>query len=425
MLFILDASNSMVNRWESGRKIDVSKRMIHKIVDSLAQFPEVQVALRVYGHQSPVSPQDCNDTRLEIPFGPNNQEQLKKFLDQVQARGTTPLATSLAAAAGDFPDDDCRRVVILLTDGIEACDCDPCQVSLDLQRQGIILEPFVVGIGLDKGFRKTFECVGRFYDAESEARFVEILRVIVTQALNSTSAQVNLLDSHGLPTGTDVAMTFYDAATGAARYNYMHTLNHRGNPDTLYLDPTTTYRLKVHSLPPVYKDSVKLLEGRHNVVALDAPMGDLQLNAPRGLITEPIKALVRDRNTGAAVHTQQLGTRTRYLTGDYTLEILTTPPISIDSVNVRQNHTTTIDIPKPGIANFVSNSEGQGGIYLQGDDGMTLVVPFPDNITYYTATLQPGKYIAIYRPIGRQETMATLKRPFEITPGAAVRVLLY
>ena len=425
ILFILDASNSMTNKWESGRRIDVAKRMLSNIMDSLSQYPNVQVALRVYGHQKQVNPQDCSDTKLEVPFSKNNHEAIKAFLNRIQPRGTTPIARSLLEAASDFPDDNCRRVIVLLTDGIEACDGDPCAVSHDLQQRGIILEPFVVGIGLDRGFQKTFECIGKYYDATDESRFDEIMEIIITQALNTTSAQVNLLDSYGHPTETNVNLTFYNSYSGLTRYNYMHTLNYRGNPDTLYLDPGFQYRLKVHTLPPVYLDSIVLQKGIHNTIAVDAAMGYLRIKDPKGVITQPIKTIIKDRETDQVVHIQNSGEKVQYLTGNYRVEILTTPSITIDSVNVRQSHTTTIEFPRPGIVNFVNNSEGQGGVYHHTDHGPELIQSFPENMRFHSVTLQPGRYMAMFRPIGKQETMAVVKREFEIKPGEIIRVLLY
>ena len=72
ILFIFDASNSMLAYWSSDVKINVAKKMLLQLIDSLQKVPNTEIALRIYGHQSPVPPQDCNDTKLEVPFGPNN-----------------------------------------------------------------------------------------------------------------------------------------------------------------------------------------------------------------------------------------------------------------------------------------------------------------------------------------------------------------
>ena len=93
---------------------------------------------------------------------------MKSALKSLKPKGTTPIASTLEKAGDDFlkcPTNDCRNIIILITDGIEECNGDPCAVSMALQKKGIILKPFVIGIGLDLEFRESFECMGSFYDA--------------------------------------------------------------------------------------------------------------------------------------------------------------------------------------------------------------------------------------------------------------------
>ncbi len=79
------------------------------------------------------------------------------------------------------------------------------------------------------------------------------------------------------PTETNVAMTFYDAHSGISRYNYVHTIDSRGNPDTLPVDPLGKYNLVIHTTPPVVKKNIELIAGTHNTIAVDAPQGSLIL----------------------------------------------------------------------------------------------------------------------------------------------------
>ena len=62
VLFVFDASQSMLGRWQSGRKIDIAKNLLSNIIDSLKNTKNLEVALRIYGHQSKYPPQDCEDT---------------------------------------------------------------------------------------------------------------------------------------------------------------------------------------------------------------------------------------------------------------------------------------------------------------------------------------------------------------------------
>jgi Ca-activated chloride channel family protein len=169
ILFVFDASQSMLGIWEKEQKITIARNVLIAILDSLEKLDNIELALRVYGHQSPVPPQDCSDSKLEVPFAKGNASKIRQKLRFIEPKGTTPIANSLAMAADDFVKlDNCRNIIILITDGIEACDGDPCAVSRDLQLKGITLKPFVIGIGIDEGFKESFDCIGHYYNATRE-----------------------------------------------------------------------------------------------------------------------------------------------------------------------------------------------------------------------------------------------------------------
>ncbi|HOV11633.1 MAG TPA: VWA domain-containing protein, partial [Bacteroidales bacterium] len=127
ILFVYDASQSMFGVWQSDRKISIASKLMSELLDSLKTVTNLHLGLRIYGHQKYYPPQDCDDTRLEIPIGESNIEKIKNKLKTVNPRGTTPIAASLEAAGNDFPPcDNCRNIIILITDGLEECGGDPC-----------------------------------------------------------------------------------------------------------------------------------------------------------------------------------------------------------------------------------------------------------------------------------------------------------
>jgi len=399
ILFIFDASNSMAGNWDGERKFDIAREVLLDMVDSLEAMPNVEMALRIYGHQSPVSPQDCQDTKLEVPFSPSNASRIRQKLRFINPKGTTPIANSLDMAADDFPPcSHCRNILILITDGVEACEGDPCEVSVRLQRKGIILRPFVIGIGTDAGFRETFNCIGEYYDAPDEQRFREALKVVVTQALNATSAQVNLLDSEGQASETDLNVIFRDNFSGVVRYNMIHTLNARGVPDTLSLDHLSTYDLTAQSIPPVSLENVKLIAGRHNLIGMDTPQGYLVVKTDRGRNYEGEKVLVKIANDPRTINVQEIGNPGKYLVGHYDLEIPIYPLMFVEDVEIKQSYTTTVEIPAPGYVNFLSEYTGSGALYQLGEQGeQRWVMNLPENRKSQGYHLQPGYYRVIYR----------------------------
>lgn len=427
ILFVFDASNSMAGLWESDIKINIARRILISMIDSLQQLENVQMALRIYGHQSPVPPQDCSDTRLEVPFEKNNTSTIRQRLRFINPKGTTPIAGSLAQCPNDFPPcTDCRNIIILITDGIEACSGDPCAVSDDLQRKGIILKPFIIGIGIDEGFHETFDCVGRYYNAMHEDKFKEFLNVVITQALNSTTAQVNLLDENGLPTETNVNMTFFDRYSNKMLHNYVHTINNRGNPDTLILDPLVTYRIKVHTVPPVYIDSVKVVPGKHTIIAADAPQGTLILASPGlGNPYRDISFIVRKAGDLQTLNIQRLGEPIKYIKGKYDIEVPVLPRILINNAEIKQSSTTTIEIARPGLLTVILTSPGYGSLYVHREKGIEWIYNFNHNSKNESVALQPGKYTVVFRAQNAKQSIYTVSKTFDIKSGSSLSLELY
>jgi len=422
ILFLFDASQSMYARWETNTKYEIAKKLLSEMVDSLQPVENLELALRVYGHTKHFPPQDCDDTRLEVPFGMKNGNNIKQRLNEINPSGTTPIALSIEKCSGDFPKDLSRNIIILITDGIEECNGDPCAVSAALQKKGVVLKPFVIGLGLNKDFLKSFECIGNYFDAANETSFRSALKVVITQALNNTTVQVNLIDAYGKPTETNVPMTFYDQFSGAIRYNFMHTMNAKGVPDTLQIDPLGKYKICVHTLPYVIKDSVSFSPGKHNTVGIDTPQGDLFLKIDGSNEYKKLQAIVRKHLETQTLFVQDFGTSERFLTGNYDIEILTLPRIYVDNVNVSQSKTTTVQIPNPGIATIQTNAPGFGSILIEDHNELKWVYSMQENSVKESVVLQPGNYRIIFRPKNSQSSLYTIEKSFKIASGSSISV---
>ena len=427
ILFVFDGSQSMYARWESGQKIDVAQKLMNNMLDSLAQLnnDNFQLALRVYGHQRPVPPQDCNDTRLEVPFADNNIGKIKRTLKAIRPKGTTPIARSLERSAYDFSEcANCRNIIILITDGVEACDEDPCAASRLLQERGITLKPFVIGIGLDDKFKQTFECVGTYYDAADEATFEKVLGIVISQALDNTSAQVNLLDGNGFPTETDVAVSFYNQVSKQVDRQIIHTLNNKGVPDTIYLDPLVNYRMVVHSIPSKEKDDISISAGAHNIIGLDLARGSLRLVNPQRVNNNDLAALVYEPDDKRPIHLQQFNSSQEYLAGNYDLEILTLPRIFLPQVEINAGETTTISIPPHGVINLQSSAPGIGSILQYEGTELVWVADLNPKRSRQSYNLQPGKYRVVFRVKSSKQSLYTVVEDFSISSGTTTIVKL-
>ena len=424
ILFIFDASNSMWGDWQSDKKINIAHRILSKMIDSLEKVPNLELALRVYGHQKEFPLYDCNDTKLEVPFSENNFQKIKQKLKSIYPKGTTPIGLSLQAAENDFPQcDNCRNIIILITDGIEECKSDPCEISQALQRKGVVLKPFIIGIGAN--FSADLDCAGTYVDASSEIAFDNAMSIVIQQIFNETTAQVNLLDNKGLPTETGVNMTLYNAVDGKMIANYIHTLNARGLPDTLYLDPAIEYNIIVHTLPPVKAEGVKINPGKHTIIPIDAPQGNILVNLiSKNKRYEAIPIIVRQAGSGEILNVQYFNTPDKYIVGKYDLEVLCLPRITVKNVDVSQSYTTEVKIPNPGTAIIQKNDIGHGSLYVIRNGKDEWIYNLRDNDTSESILLQPGNYRIVFRKKKSYQTLDTQEQTFMIKSDMTTNVNL-
>jgi Ca-activated chloride channel family protein len=171
VLLILDASYSMLNRVAAPggptTRFAAARNAVSGVVDI---FPDDGfLALRFYGSQSQATRMDCTDTMLAVPFGPAlvNRAPIKAALAQAHARGVTPIAYSLAQAARDFPSNSLERTIILVSDGGESCDGDPCATAALLHTQGFVIN--AVGFMIAGIARAQLRCIaaaagGKYFD---------------------------------------------------------------------------------------------------------------------------------------------------------------------------------------------------------------------------------------------------------------------
>jgi Ca-activated chloride channel homolog len=426
ILFMLDASGSMMNTWSTSNRFIISKKILSAMVDSLQRIPNVEIGLRVFGSNSALSLNDCKDTRLEAPIRPNNSTLIKSKLNTLQAKGITPIAYSMEQAANDFSywNAQTRNIIVLISDGIESCEANTCEVSRRLQKKGIILQPFIIGLGMDEKASDFFDCVGRYEAAKDELGFRRSLKNVMNTILNNTTAQVSLLDENGKPTESNVNMTFYDNNSGIVRYHLMHTLNSRGNPDTLYLDPVSSYNLTIHTTPPVEKKNISIIPNQHNTIAVNASQGDLTLQVDGLSSYKELSCLIMKDGTSETIDIIELGQKKKYLTGTYDLEILTLPRLNVKNVRIKQNETTTVKIPAPGIVTILNTNSVpvNGSIYVEKGFEQEWVCDIKGNVTTETISLQPGNYRLVYKNRSAKKSMNTKEEKFKISSGSSANI---
>ncbi len=416
ILFVFDASNSMHGRWDESTRIAIAKEVLVKTIDSLKSIPNLELALRIYGHQSPITPtfQDCEDTQLEIPFSPNNHSAIQRKIRQIQPKGTTPIARSLEASADDFPDRNARNIIILITDGIEACDNDPCIIADKLRAKGISIRPFVIGIGIDMAYLNYFDCIGTYLDANDKNSFVQVMQSAVNAALLGTTVQVNLNNVNGKPLETNVTFNLYKSGSKQIVYTYTHTLNKNRLPDTLIIDDKILYDIEVFSTPKVSATGIKLIPNKHNIIEVDAPRGSLQVRLINPLRSHAVPTRIYRKEDEKTLNVQRLNEVDLYIVGTYEIEIMTLPRI-YQTIEIKQSSLNTVSIPAPGQFNYTTGNRVSGQIFVLDKDGnMEWVTNLSESDLNGSYQLQPGEYMIVYRSLLSMNTLHTTRKKFRI-----------
>lgn len=191
---ILDASGSMNGKLKGGeRKIDAARKAVSELMKKLND--DAVMGFRAYGHQSPREKHDCLDTQILVPFGAvkQNREKVAATMKRLSAQGYTPITWVLGKAAEDFPQDfKGERVIILVSDGKETCEGDPCATAQSLSRNNVRLVIHTVGFGVDEATRQQLECIarvtgGKYFPAQDALQLAEVLNAAAGTAKTAVS----------------------------------------------------------------------------------------------------------------------------------------------------------------------------------------------------------------------------------------------
>ncbi len=172
ILILLDGSSSMMQPWsDDDSRFKAAGKIIIHLMDSIYRInDQVEFALRVYGHQSPVQQNNCFDTRQEVVFSKNNLTQMYLRLNSLHPRGVSPIAFSLKEAAEQdlLGEQQNAYSIILITDGGESCGGDICDVVQKLLDKKIFFKPYILSLVDYTPLRQQYACLGTYLNVTNE-----------------------------------------------------------------------------------------------------------------------------------------------------------------------------------------------------------------------------------------------------------------
>lgn len=191
-LFILDASGSMWGQIKGKAKITIAKEVMAKLVPELPR--NNRIGLIAYGHRRKG---DCNDVETLVKLGANNRQTVLDAVKGLNAKGKTPLTSSVNRAFKMLQGEKGESTIILVSDGIESCQGDPCKTVKAARKYGIKFVLNTIGFGLSKGESAQLECMaeaggGQYSQADNADQLLKATRkAIQPNGFVQISATVN------------------------------------------------------------------------------------------------------------------------------------------------------------------------------------------------------------------------------------------
>lgn len=223
LLILLDGSGSMNDLMEAETKMTIAQSILKDLLTQPTPMESKRhLGLRVFGTLHGTEADQCADSQLLTPIGPIEPNGFSRVVEAVTPQGTAPLAFALEQAVDDFPEPATQgpgaggvdNVLLLIADGSETCQGDPCAVAERMHAgpKKVILH--TIGFDCDQKAQEQLRCIatkgdGQFYLARNPAE----LRSALDQAANANlpyNLRVKVL-AGALPLPTE--MTVYRAGT--------------------------------------------------------------------------------------------------------------------------------------------------------------------------------------------------------------------
>ena len=181
-ILVMDGSGSMWGQIDGINKIVIAREVVGDLLDT---FPGDQnLGLTVYGHRERGN---CADIETVVEPGPDTKSRIRDAVNSINPRGKTPMTDAVIAAANALRYTEERATVILVSDGIETCNPDPCAAARTLEEAGIDFTAHVIGFDVtDPEALAQMQCLadetgGQFSTASNASELATALTTVVAE----------------------------------------------------------------------------------------------------------------------------------------------------------------------------------------------------------------------------------------------------
>ena len=235
IMLVLDASGSMWGQIAGKTKVEIARATVADVLGTWKA--DNAIGLVAYGHRRKG---DCSDIETLIEPGPLDKTAFLSTVNNLNAKGMTPLSAAVKHAAGVLKSTERKATVILVSDGEETCNLDPCAVGAELEKSGVDFTAHVIGFDVtDPKHQAQLRCLaentgGRYFNARNADELGAAIEGAVSASTEPPPppATATVSANGGLTITSDVEVSWSGPAD---RGDYV-TFAPVGSKDSAYLD---------------------------------------------------------------------------------------------------------------------------------------------------------------------------------------------
>ena len=184
VIFIYDASGSMWGQMDGKTKKEIAAEVL---TTSVSEFPDGQkIGFVAYGHRQKG---DCEDVEFMVDVENGNRSAVSTAIQGINPLGKTPLAYSASLVIDKLRETGSTATIILITDGIESCGGNICDVIKAAREAGIEFKLHIIGFGLEEGDTAQLKCAaeaggGNYYDANNAGGLGDVLAAATSKPVD-------------------------------------------------------------------------------------------------------------------------------------------------------------------------------------------------------------------------------------------------
>ncbi|HHG89004.1 MAG TPA: VWA domain-containing protein, partial [Devosia sp.] len=204
-MIVLDGSGSMWGQIDGVPKLTIARQTLREV---LAGVPgSTELGLLAYGHREKGN---CGDIELIVPPATGTAGLIADEVDQMRFLGKTPLTDAVRIAAEELRYTEDKATVVLITDGIETCGANICELGSALEAQGVDFTAHVVGFGVTEEEGRQIACLadntgGQYFAADDADALVVALNEVVVAPTPETSLKARDQDDNPV---NDIALSW-------------------------------------------------------------------------------------------------------------------------------------------------------------------------------------------------------------------------